>query len=194
MSKGDIPMIKFIGTKLNNKTILDLGCGDCSFIAAFPIDKSKYIGLDINNAKISLAQIKGYNVKKIDLNKTDRLLFKNKLDIIILKDILEHLNNPLKKIQETYRLLKCEGSIFISVPSEWSQLIWDDYTHQRGFTRRAITELLNNAGFHIVQFRKYQDLIRFRTNTRYYLFRLLFKKLIGIDLITQGYLIEAKKN
>lgn len=194
MNKGNKPMRDFIGSALAQKKVLDIGCGDCAFIDMFTdVDINGYCGIEINKFRLKTALSKGYRVIKCDLE-TDPLPFRDaSFDVVILKDVLEHLYNFTAMMQEGTRVLKEDGVLFISVPSEWSQLIWDDHEHKRGFTLNSIQEFLSNYGFTVVRYRKYQDLIKFRTSRLKYTMRYLFKVLTGIDFITQGYLIEARR-
>ena len=194
MNSGNKPIKNFIGNRLANKKILDLGCGDCSFIGMFDdVDKDRYFGLELDEERVRIAQNKGYNAKTCNLEAKKLPFEKENFDVVIVKDILEHLYNFVGLIEESRRVLKNRGILFISVPSEWSQLLWDDYDHKRGFTLNSIRELLAKLGFVIIRDEKYQDLIKFKTSRLKYPMRYIFKVLTGIDFITQGYLVEARK-
>ena len=90
----------------HNLKILDIGCGNKPFLNLF--DKNdNYIGIDFSQD--SCADIIQ------DLNK-DFPFDNNYFDIIIISETLEHLPDPLKVLNETSRVLKRNGIIFISTP------------------------------------------------------------------------------
>lgn len=70
------------------------------------------------------------------------------VDVIVLKDVLEHLLSPLGLVQECARILTAAGAVFVSVPMP-TKAVWDDYTHVRPFTRRGITRLIEDGGLQV---------------------------------------------
>ena len=93
------------------KTVMDIGCGDCfilkSLAESFP--KSEFSGIDtaLTEKMInSLNQKSGFpgNIvleRKLDLNR------KNKSDLILLLDVLEHIEDETVFLQEmTYNACK----------------------------------------------------------------------------------------
>ena len=58
----------------------------------------------------------------------------NTFDYIKAEDILEHLDDVVKVMEELYRILKVGGELFIRVPDgRIPEAIWADPTHKRGF-------------------------------------------------------------
>ncbi len=130
---------------LRNGKVLDLGCGKGLFGKYKPKGVEVY-GLDVDSGAIRDAK-KFEKAKKADLNK--KLPFKSGFfDAIFAKDVFEHLIEPWKLAAECNRVLKKGGKILAIVPSP-SAKAWDDYTHVRPFTKRAIQELFLDNGFEI---------------------------------------------
>ena len=95
--------------------ILDFGCGQGAFSQRL-IDA----GMIVDGCDIDTAQIKAKVNRKItlDLNKdinTD--LFSEKYDVVIAVEILEHLKNPWKYLNDCISLLKDDGIIVLSTPN-----------------------------------------------------------------------------
>jgi len=192
--QGDYPMFRFIKQFIKpEKKILDIGCGNASFISLFIISKEKYVGIEKDKEKCAEAKKKGYPVLCADIELLSPQEIHSRFDVILAKDIIEHCSKPEQIMQYIHTHLNTTGSVFISVPSELSLLIWDDYTHQRGFSQRALSELLEDTGFKLIRFEKDHSLINFKAAPSRYLSLLLFKKITKLDFITQGYLIHAKK-
>lgn len=95
--------------------ILDFGCGQGAFSQRL-ID----IGMAVDACDINTDQIKAKVNKKItlDLNKEINLdLFSNKYDVLMALEILEHLQNPWKYLNDCLSLLKDDGIIVLSTPN-----------------------------------------------------------------------------
>ena len=74
-------------------SILDFGCGNIEDCGRYILNKKDfYLGFDIHKESIDYAK-KKYKTKKI--NFTEKIPNK-KFDIIIISEVLEHLNNPEK--------------------------------------------------------------------------------------------------
>ena len=72
-------------------SILDFGCGNIEDCGRYILNKKDfYLGFDIHKESIDYAK-KKYKTKKI--NFTEKIPNK-KFDIIIISEVLEHLNNP----------------------------------------------------------------------------------------------------
>ena len=192
--RGDRPMFNFIKNYLDGKKILDMGCGNCTFISFFKIQKNMYLGIDVDRLKCADAKKKKYPVLCKNVEDYCATLNNEKFEVVLAKDILEHCNNPLKVMTRINKNLTADGNLFISVPSELSLLIWDDYTHKRGFSKRALKELLNDSGFEIIRLRNDHSLINFKNCPIRYFSLFILEKITKLDLITQNYLVHAKKS
>ena len=105
--------------------VLDIGGGlglfSMNFKLNFPLssviilDISLYEGVKEILSKFPTLRITDY-VKEDIQKKTS--FEKNSLDLIFALDILEHVENPSIAIDEILRILKEDGLLFISVPTE----------------------------------------------------------------------------
>jgi len=101
---------KFIEENLDSSkkiTILDVGCGNRPYEDLFTPYAKRYIGNDFNGRPgvdiISSAE-------NIDLPNES-------CDVVLLLQTLEHVNDPLKVLIETQRLLTKGGRVFITIPA-----------------------------------------------------------------------------
>lgn len=127
IDRAEIILNNICNVKIKN--ILEIGCGRGYYLKALQqIDSSlKITGIDLNEKYLIEAKkyIRNDNVKVIkgDANK---LLFKdNSIDAIIASEILEHVPNDNKVLDEIYRVLKKEGRAMISVPNQDYPFLWD---------------------------------------------------------------------
>lgn len=49
-------------------------------------------------------------------------------------NVLEHIDDPLRSMEEFHRMLKSGGRAVFRVPLDTHQAFWDDMTHKRMFT------------------------------------------------------------
>lgn len=59
-------------------------------------------------------------------------------DDAILKDILEHVPDPVGVLAELARVARPDAKIIVTVPRAIPRAVWPDPTHVRGFTRRSV--------------------------------------------------------
>lgn len=103
----------------NVKTFLDIGCGNGHlteriFMKNFNAD---FYGIDMGNGA-ERAKKKGINAFKADLNEIDKLKFEdNFFDIVFAGEIIEHLVDPDRFLEEIYRILEKNGILILSTPN-----------------------------------------------------------------------------
>jgi SAM-dependent methyltransferase len=77
-------------------------------------------------------------------------------DLVRMKEIIEHVEDPLALVLEAKRLLNGGGLVLAHVPTPYSQLypvgnFWDDYTHVRPLSRVGLMRLFSDAGLQVVR-------------------------------------------
>ena len=105
---------------LKNKRILDLGCG-AGRLSLYSAKFAKSVtGIDyipraifFANKFAQLCNVKNVNFLTGDIDKS----IKNKYDVVLISDVLQHVNNPKKTLEKTSKLLKPKGWAIISIPS-----------------------------------------------------------------------------
>ncbi|MBD3164435.1 methyltransferase domain-containing protein [Candidatus Woesearchaeota archaeon] len=143
-------------------TALDIGSSS-GYIAKQLTNYTVYC-IDID--KESIKNAKRYCKKAILGDIESARLPKNKFDMIIAADILEHLKNPAKVLLKLRNSLKKNGKMIISVPNVahlWIRinLLFGrfnyekkgilDKTHLRFYTLSSIKKELDKAGFRIIK-------------------------------------------
>jgi SAM-dependent methyltransferase len=126
-------------------TLLDLGCGTGWLGDHF----ANYTGVESSPAAVALATRLGRNVRLGDVDRPLELADAS-FDGVVLKDLLEHVADPVAVVAEVRRVLRPGGRVFASSPDaqRWA---WDDYTHRRPFTRKAFRLLFRDGGFTVEQ-------------------------------------------
>lgn len=120
--------------------LLDIGCGGAWLGDHF----DHYTGIDVSPEAVEAARARGRQVLLVDGD--DPLPFEEgEFDGVVLKDVLEHVPDPVRMVREVRRILMPGGRVFASSPDaqRWA---WDDYTHRRPFTRKSFRLLFEDHG------------------------------------------------
>jgi ubiquinone/menaquinone biosynthesis C-methylase UbiE len=96
--------------------ILDVGCGDGSFIARFN-EYCETFGVDISQVAVKMAKEVGIDAYAVDVS-SQKLPFQDGyFDIIYMGDVIEHLTNPDYAVREANRVLEQNGFLVLSTPN-----------------------------------------------------------------------------
>ena len=109
----------------NNKEALDVGCGwgGKAIYYAEHFKLKSIHGFDIPKAYDPDVPSRFASAKKLtncffEIGYAENMPYQNNLfDIVLMEDVLEHVGDPKKVIQECYRVLKPGGKIIIKFPS-----------------------------------------------------------------------------
>ncbi len=105
--------------KCQNLKILDIGSGEGGTSEVLSQDNI-VISFDMNKIRL-LRQQNSFSQFNLLCGSSSSLPFKNNsLDLIILQDVLEHLDNRDNLINNIYDLLNDNGMIYLSTPNKFS--------------------------------------------------------------------------
>ena len=102
----------------NAKRICDFGCGDGKFLNSIPNSSEKY-GVEFLEELVKELEINNKDIKFLStINFFENKNFNNYFDIIFIRDVLEHLSNPYKTMENLIKCLSKDGLIIIEGPVE----------------------------------------------------------------------------
>ena len=149
--------IRFIlksGVSLDNKRILDVGCGRGVLLYLFSkYNPSELIGIEPSNDvcsqinldknldfKVLVGSYMDYNSEKI-----------GKFDLISLTGVIEHLSSPVEALFHLSTLLNEDGKIYLQTHDETASFRFNikkriSLVHQLYFTKKTMKFCLNKSG------------------------------------------------
>lgn len=150
----------------SSNNILDVGCNK-GYLKILAKDNN-FCGIDLNSQDLAHARKLGYKrVYKLDLNKYKLFKSKEKFDVIVFADILEHLLHPEEVLSYFVRnYLEKNGKVIISLPNvanflvRYNLLIGNfdysdcgilDKTHLHLYTLKSAKELIGRCNLGILK-------------------------------------------
>lgn len=152
--------------------VLDIGCADGMFSKVI-LDKShakKIIGIDVLKSSVSWANKHWGEKMKFLVGDAQNLRFENNsFEAVFCLEVLEHVQNPSKVLEEIKRVLKKNGYAVFLVPTDnflfrmlwffWLHFyprgwVWKE-THIQTYKKNYLTRLCQRAGFKIEKNNKF---------------------------------------
>ena len=131
---------------LSGRRVLDIGCGDAALSYLMVKAGWQVSGLDYSGTGLGLARQKfGENKARASFLRGDSCIIPvkdNSLDAVVAADIIEHLAEPERMLEEIRRVLKKGGAAGITTPVKIAEIPGDP-EHVKEFTEteyRAILE------------------------------------------------------
>ena len=154
-------MLEAVGER---KKVLDVGCASGYFASLLGKQECDVVGVDINPIAAEEARKYCTSVLVADLDEVvlPDLLDGKQFDAIVFGDVLEHLHEPARTLDESRALLGERGYVVASIPNvshgairlallsgrfDYQELGILDDSHLRFFTAKTIDELFLTAGF-----------------------------------------------
>ena len=105
--------------------VLDVGCGSKKWPGAVGLDISEDTDADVVH----------------DLNEFPYPLQDDSFDQVLMQDVLEHVRDPIRVMDELHRVCRPGGRIQLRTPHFSSMLAYSDPTHTHYFSAEAIRTL-----------------------------------------------------
>lgn len=133
---------------LDNKKILDDGCGDGALTYLIAQDGADMTGLDLSPDAINIAKQK-IKRKKLNINflcgNSFNLPFsENYFDAVISLEVIEHIIEPADFLKEIYRVLKPGGVVVLSTPVRFTKEPQSKYHYNEWFSE-DFSELIKSV-------------------------------------------------
>ena len=121
---------------LEGKRILDVGCGIGTYVKRFQMFSPHAYGVDIDPEKVEIAR---QTLPNITWAPAEELPFEdNSFDVIMLHEVIEHVDDDRLTIREAVRCLRPGGKLIIFAPNR----MYPFETHGFYFRERFIFRLL----------------------------------------------------
>ena len=170
LSNPNVSHTQVIDLVGGNKRVLDVGCATGYLARQLATRGCTVSGLEIDDlvAEKARPDLERLVVADLDQASLAELFEPASFDVVVFADVLEHLLEPDRVLEESIRLLAPEGRVVISVPNVGHGALrlallqgrWDytdtgllDRTHIRFFTRASLLELVAGAGLAVEHLR-----------------------------------------
>ena len=154
ISKPIVQQTAIFPQYIPNGKILDVGCGNGSFLSFMKDIGWCTYGTEISQKAVDEALKNGHDVFAGSI--TEANYPSNNFDTVTLNNVLEHISEPALLLREIYRILKPGGELIICVPnfSSFSRKIFETYwagllvpEHLHHFTSDSLKKLVSSSGY-----------------------------------------------
>jgi len=155
--------------ELGARRVVDIGCGNGSLCRELATRGYEVVGCDPSAAGVRLAQSSAPELvfHQIGVDDDPSAIGNESFDVAIATEVIEHLVRPRNLPRFAKQLLRPGGHLIISTPyhgylknlllaltDKWDAHLnpfWDG-GHIKFWSRKTLSQLLNEAGFRVVRF------------------------------------------
>jgi SAM-dependent methyltransferase len=136
-------MLPRINVKREDCQIADLGCG-CGATLKILSQEYHVSGMDSSNHAIEFCRQKGLEIQKGELP-YDVPYHENKLDVVLLLDVIEHIEEDAETIKKAFSLLKPGGILICTAPAyQWLWSMHDEtHHHKKRYNKKDFRRLFS---------------------------------------------------
>jgi 2-polyprenyl-3-methyl-5-hydroxy-6-metoxy-1,4-benzoquinol methylase len=145
-------MLRATGPAASNARLLDLG-GGTGDVTAMLRDRGSSAVLAEGSEPLARHAHDEHDLPTVVATVESTPLRSNSFDVVTLLDVIEHLAEPSRALEEARRLLKAGGRVVVNVPAHaWLWSAADEFLgHHRRYTRGLLREQLESAGFEVLR-------------------------------------------
>jgi len=116
LMRGFLTSTRDLLSKIEYKSVLEVGCGPGDLAAAIVPSNVTYLGIDIDLQEVETARVRYPNLSFAVGSAYDLPVETKSMDLVIACEVLEHLEDPAKALAEIDRVAR--EWILVSVPRE----------------------------------------------------------------------------
>jgi SAM-dependent methyltransferase len=140
-------------------TVADIGGGSGSLSYAM---SDRGFNVDLFEPSLSVATFNNYRAGRVRIINSFFNPRFSKYDLIVIKQVLEHVDDPGKMLREIFSALRDGGAVYVEVPSfEWicqhNSVVDFHYQHVSYFSESSVEYFTRKAGFEIEDKRSLLD-------------------------------------
>lgn len=133
------------------RKVLEVGCGNGNFTVLLAQHCSSVVGVDLNSDYVRAAKrrLSGYSHATIQQTDATQMRWSQSFDTIVMLDVLEHIEDDVRMLQQLGACLKPGGKLLIKVPA--LECIYSQMDavigHYRRYNKKTLRKVLQKAYF-----------------------------------------------
>lgn len=138
----------------NFKSFLEVGCGTGYVLSgvhsAYPEVNLSASEIDTEGLPFVRQRVGRAQIFQMDAR---RIPFQDEFDVIGAFDVIEHITDDEKVLDQIHQACKPGGGVIVTVPQHpwlWSPIDTLSH-HKRRYTKKELVRKIKNAGFHVVE-------------------------------------------
>jgi 2-polyprenyl-3-methyl-5-hydroxy-6-metoxy-1,4-benzoquinol methylase len=145
---------KHFPDRTKSLSILEIGCGTGGLTTILS-NFGQVTAFDISPDAVDFCKNRGIsNVQIVDISTLSVEKYKGSFDLILMLDVLEHIQDDVLVMQKVKDMLTEEGLFFINVPAH--KFLWSEHDealeHKRRYHRLELLRKLKDSGFFLISY------------------------------------------